>query len=168
VNKGCSFHIHISLQGLPLPEYDENFHAALWEGFLRHFHLLPTAVKRRWVHQQGDYFKLGMDRDRYNAVSWRERTIEFRLFGNIKKYKSHMRCLLIAAKAVRWALRAQEGLEKRVIKPKDKFLMFNGIIARAVMDRCLSNDDSSFDEYLYDYVRIGLAESLKANKLSNI
>jgi hypothetical protein len=168
VDKGCSFHIHISLDGIRLPEYDPDFHTALWEGFLRHFHTAPGAVKKRWTDSGHDYFRKIIEHNRYAGVSWRENTIEFRVFGNIKKTKSHMRCLMIAIKSLRWAIRASLGLEKRVLDPKHSFNSgtFNNKVATNVMDYCRISSPVSFERFLYESAKPILAESLRVAKLS--
>lgn len=122
VDDRCSFHIHMSIAEMgemqsmfttkgkasSINEARELFLLHLREGLLSQINRVPATVLKRWSNAgwRESYFPLGISSTGRSFVSFsRHGTIEFRCFGNVENEKDAMSCLLIAARAMRFALR---------------------------------------------------------------
>jgi hypothetical protein len=106
IDEECSFHIHLSLDGVK-HSYGPFIQKAMLHFFAANYMELPKSVRERlnnehWVDR---YFSIKADRERYRAIAYRGSTWEFRLFGNIDNAKDAKKCLMLAIKALRYAYR---------------------------------------------------------------
>jgi hypothetical protein len=106
IDEECSFHIHLSLDGVK-HSYGAFLQRAMLNFLARNYTEIPRAVRTRlqnesWVDR---YFPIDVDRDRYKAIAYRGSTWEFRLFGNIDNPRDAKKCLMLAIKALRYAYR---------------------------------------------------------------
>jgi hypothetical protein len=135
VDTGCSFHIHLSVKGFDWPNYDSDFHLALWEGLFNHYHELPESIKTRMRNPNGRrYFQTMIGNDRYYAIAYRGNTWEFRLFGNTADLREQKKCLMVAIRAMQWAIRAKYfGLERRYLVDLDQ-IYHNSVLWTSLQD----------------------------------
>lgn len=106
VDNGCSFHIHLSIKGVP-HNYGREMQAAIYEGLLRQYDKFPQRVKDRLGDhdKRTRYFKEHLTEDKYCMVNQHKgfKTWEFRLFGNIDNAKDAQKCMLIAVRSLIFA-----------------------------------------------------------------
>jgi len=103
VDHGCSFHIHVSADGVR-PVHSAAFQAAMI-AFVLNSDSVPTRVRDRWSSDSlRRYYNFGLDGDKYRFVAYRGNTWEFRCFGNISDTTDAKVCLQLAATAYWLAL----------------------------------------------------------------
>lgn len=102
IDVGCSFHIHLSIPGIR-HSYGHHLQVAMVEYLLEHKDEVPRSVLSRW--EDGEvtrYFEPVCDTDKFNFVHFhgRQRTWEFRCFGNVKSWADGWKCLKLAIRAL--------------------------------------------------------------------
>lgn len=112
IDEHCSFHVHVSLPGYDL-DYGDKFHRALYRGLFDQLERVPKSVLKRWTNTEWleSYFPIAVgsyDRPFINLSDEHE-TVEFRCFGNVQSVKEGMDCLLIAIKALNYAIKALDA-----------------------------------------------------------
>ena len=116
VSKRCSFHVHVSVDGLT-HTYGINMQAWMYLYILQNISKVPKGVLERWSASgemlEGDRYykqKLGGSADRnyeerYSFVAFRHefKTWEFRCWGNIKSVEDAKTCIDLSVEAYNYA-----------------------------------------------------------------
>lgn len=103
VDTGCSFHIHLSIDGMK-HGYGKNLQFFMMQYLIENFELWPESVKARI--KKTNYYKLEVSRDKYSMVHFHAQgTWEFRIFGNVLDELDGYRCLILACRAMQYAYR---------------------------------------------------------------
>jgi len=116
VSKRCSFHVHVSVDGLT-HTYGINMQAWMYLFILQNISRVPKGVLERWSASaeitEGDRYykqKLGGSADRnyeerYSFVAFRHefKTWEFRCWGNIKSVEDAKTCIDLSIEAYNYA-----------------------------------------------------------------
>jgi hypothetical protein len=116
VSKRCSFHVHVSVDGLT-HTYGINMQAWMYLFILQNISRVPKGVLERWSASaevtEGDRYykqKLGGSADRnyeerYSFVAFRHefKTWEFRCWGNIKSVEDAKTCIDLSVEAYNYA-----------------------------------------------------------------
>lgn len=120
IDTGCSFHIHLSLDGIK-HRYGKNFQAFATDYILRHWSFLPESVQRRISNY--DYYRPRISTDKYTAVAYHQRyyTWEFRIFGNVQNAKEASICLIMALRAMQYAY---QSIIARKVAPTNEQLTY--------------------------------------------
>lgn len=103
VDTGCSFHVHLSIDGIR-HGYGKNLQFYMMQYLVENFQLWPESVKRRIDKTR--YYKLEVSRDKYSMINFHpQKTWEFRIFGNVTDPLDGYRCLILACRAMQYAYR---------------------------------------------------------------
>jgi hypothetical protein len=107
INKGCSFHIHVSVQGRK-HVYGTGFQALMIDYVFQQALAgrLPTRLLDRWCNGSlSSYFDVSLESGKYEFIAHRPEhgTWEFRCFGNIDNATDAKTCIDVAVEAYCWA-----------------------------------------------------------------
>jgi hypothetical protein len=116
VSNRCSFHIHVSVNGMK-HTYGPNMQAFMYLYLLQNIHRVPTRVLERWTNagmaSDGDkYFKMNLGgsaspshENRYSFIAFRHefKTWEFRCWGNIETVEDAKACVDLSLDAYNYA-----------------------------------------------------------------
>ena len=112
VDQNCSFHVHLSIEGIQ-HSYGKRFQAEML-GYL----LLNKnkTIVDRLNSSATRYFKTELTENKFTAVHFHSvlKTWEFRIFGGIKNKETQKKCLLLAYQAYRHACAHKISLEPSV------------------------------------------------------
>jgi hypothetical protein len=120
VDAGCSFHIHMSVEGHS-HGYDANLQRLMLKFLMDRVHMWPREAIHRcafvWGNEENTYFKPEISTEKHNAVAFRSRgTWEFRLWGGILDPKSANRAMHLTIAAYNWARKmVSEGKESEML-----------------------------------------------------
>lgn len=115
VGTGCSFHIHVSVDGLK-HKYGRNMQAWMYLFILENIDRVPLAVIKRWATQTDQYFKLQLgggcvedntQEEKYSFISYRNewKTWEFRGWGNLRLPEDAKACAELSVEAYQYAFK---------------------------------------------------------------
>lgn len=126
IDTRCSFHIHISVPGVPLVIGDDDFNPYIKRMvayLVYRRNLVPRSVRTRWRSKSlGRHFSAAYGETRFVEFNHGHNTVEFRCFGNVRNLQDAMTCLEFALKAVLYAYRPSLVPEfefNRLLKAKD-------------------------------------------------
>lgn len=121
VDEGCSFHIHLSVDGVQ-HMYGERMQAEMLAYLLANTDRMPEGVQDR-LRTHLHWYSCRITGDKYCAVHYHKRlgTWEFRLFGNIDNYFDARDCLILAYEAMRHAYRVKFDMAAPLVSSVAKF-----------------------------------------------
>lgn len=111
VDNGCSFHIHVAVEGLT-HQYGERFQEALIEYLVENSERAPDRVRARWrAIRNNRYILIHISDQKYSFVHKHPRfnTWEFRCFGNIDNAADAKVCRDLAVEAMQHAYKVISG-----------------------------------------------------------
>ena len=141
-NASCSFHIHLSIDGVT-HRYGQLFQNWIIEYLLMRYESFPEWLKDRFKYKYisentswfSRYYAPKLSRDRFAMVAYRGRTWEFRFLGNVNSYEEGLYCLNLAIRALRYAYLVKHQL----ISP---------LLRKAVVKRCTRDIMEATSMYL--------------------
>lgn len=136
VDKGCSFHIHLSLDGVP-SRYSDNLQSRFYHTIMANISRFPMGVLQRLRSDKcKHYAPMRVAHEKYTAANCHSqyRTWEFRLFGNVGNLEDAQTCIDLAVdiyldtivssaltdleklSKVKWGQKENELFLKRVVR----------------------------------------------------
>lgn len=113
VDTGCSFHIHVGGDAVrSLSQAEKHIYQAEALTFLLvRFGMWPDRVKDRFTSEsRQEYFNFSFGRDKMIAIrAHPQKTMEFRLWGNVASLADASKCLLLTRMAHRHAIAVVTG-----------------------------------------------------------
>jgi len=118
----CSFHIHMSVDGVS-HRYGQLFQNWMMEYMLMRYESFPDWLKERFRYGYRNqsywfdrYYAPRLSQDRFAMIAYRGRTWEFRFFGNVNSYQEGLYCLNLAIRALRYAYLVKHKQVKPLLK----------------------------------------------------
>lgn len=147
VDTQCSFHVHVSVKGESKSSYDRKLQLFMLEFLVGNISNIPESCKERWKNksQMARYCTIHPSEGKYSFIHFHPRfkTWEFRCFGNISNAKDAVRCIELAARAYRYALRRMAARARPLVTGATSNKMF--FLLKKTLYACLSeNETSSF------------------------